>query len=64
MFISVAREFTSNGLKFCVKVTPVVASSVRVTDFVVVGGLLAPPLEHAAIPRPRIIAAATPFIHL
>ena len=62
-----ANEFTSNGLKFLVNVTPVTASSV--IDVVLVLPVdpdlpLCPLLEQAATPRPRTIAAAMPFRYL
>ena len=62
MFICVAIEFVSNGLKFFVNVTPVVASSASVTDLDEVDPEPLWLLEQAATPRPRTIAAAMPFI--
>src|ERR1700761_7342789 len=62
-----ANEFTSNGLKFLVKVTPVTASSVIEVVLAVLPDPdlpLCPLLEQAATPRPRIIAAAMPFTYL
>ena len=53
----------SNGLKFLVKVKPVIDSSVRVTYLGADDVELLWPLEQAAIPRPRTIAAATPFMY-
>jgi hypothetical protein len=59
----VDSELVSNGLKFLVKVKPVIDSSVRVTDLGADDVELLWPLEQAAIPRPRTIAAATPFMY-
>jgi hypothetical protein len=63
MFICVAIEFVSNGLKFFVNVTPVVASSVIVTDLDDDDPEPLWLLEQAATPRPRTIAAAMPFMY-
>ena len=61
-----ANEFTSNGLKFLVNVTPVTASSVMevVLALPELLELSLWPLEQAATPRPTTIVAAMPFRYL